>query len=242
MAPVAPAPPGATAGTDAREVARAAEAPATAPTLAGSLHEMALADVLQLLELGRKSGVLHVDGPDGPLGALRLEEGTIAAARLAARTGASASGEAAGRVRDAACTLLAARSGRFRFSATGPGSAHGGGVRLRIEAVLVEAARRADEWAALADAVPDGQAVPVLAALGGDAGRPAAPLALAPRHYALLAAVDGARDVAALARALGRDPLAVAGDLAPLVRAGLVAIARGAGDLVANASAPSSHG
>jgi hypothetical protein len=43
-----------------------------------------------------------------------------------------------------------------------------------------------------------------------------------PRQWALLAEVDGLRDVAALATAVGRDALAVAADCAALARAGLL--------------------
>ncbi|MDF1506056.1 hypothetical protein, partial [Roseisolibacter sp. H3M3-2] len=42
---------------------------------------------------------------------------------------------------------------------------------------------------------------------------------------ALLAEVDGARDVVALAAALGRDPLELARELAALVREGVVSCA-----------------
>ena len=82
----------------------------------------------------------------------------------------------------------------------------------------MEAARRADEWARLADLVPHAGAVPVLSA-----GDDASPVQLDARRWALLAEIDGSRDVVALAAALGRDPLALAEELADLARLGLVA-------------------
>jgi hypothetical protein len=89
-----------------------------------------------------------------------------------------------------------------------------------VEALLVEAARRADEWGRLAAWVPGASAVPAL--IVGEAPADTSSGAPTPRQWALLAEVDGARDVAGLAAALGRDALAVAADCAALVRAGLL--------------------
>jgi len=66
--------------------------------------------------------------------------------------------------------------------------------------------------------VPHAGAVPVLSA-----GDDASPVSLDARRWALLAEIDGARDVVGLAAALGRDPLALAEELADLARLGLVA-------------------
>ncbi len=201
---------------------------AESPLLEGSLRELALADVLQLLELGRRSGTLRVrDEARGLAGEVVLADGAIGGARLGAREAAHDAD-----VQAMVCALLDVRLGRFAFvPAPEEGApAHGAAAhgpparrRLRVEGVLVEAARRADEWARLADLVPHAEAVPVLVA--GDDG---APLALDARAWALLAEVDGARDVVALAAALGRDPLALAGELAELARLGLVSCAAGA--------------
>ena len=70
----------------------------------------------------------------------------------------------------------------------------------------------------MGDVVPHPAAVPRLAVDGA-----AEPLTLDARQWALLSEVDGARDVVALAAALGRDPLELAGALGELTRLGLVA-------------------
>ncbi|GLC26468.1 DUF4388 domain-containing protein [Roseisolibacter agri] len=190
----------------------------SAPVLEGSLRELALADVLQLLELGRRTGTLRVvDEPRGLVGEVDLADGAIGGARLGPR------GALRDAVRDAdvqavVCALLDARIGRFGFLPTAEPAPSMTARRLRIEGVLVEAARRADEWARLADDVPHAGAVPVLSA-----GEDASPVSLDARRWALLAEIDGSRDVVGLAASLGRDPLDLAAELAELVRLGVVA-------------------
>ena len=197
----------------------------SAAVLEGSLRELALADVLQLLELSRRTGTLRViDEARGLVGEVDLADGAIGGARLGPH------GALRDAVRDAdvqavVCALLDARIGRFGFvpameaaSDAPPAATTGPSRRLRIEGVLVEAARRADEWARLADLVPHAGAVPVLSA-----GDDASPVQLDARRWALLAEIDGNKDVVALAAALGRDPLALAEELADLARLGLVA-------------------
>jgi hypothetical protein len=186
------------------------------PLLEGSLRELALADVLQLLELGRRTGVLRVaDEARGLSGDVALADGAVTGARLGTRAGTREAD-----VQAIVCALLEARVGRFAFvpaleSVEAP--ARTPVRRVRVEAILVEAARRADEWARLAGVVPHPAAVPTLADPGV-----AEPLTLDARQWALLTEVDGARDVVALAAALGRDPLEVAGALGELTRLGLV--------------------
>jgi hypothetical protein len=189
-----------------------------APVLEGSLRELALADVLQLLELGRRTGVLRVDDEArGLAGDVALADGAVTGARLGAR---AATREAD--VQAIVCALLEARVGRFAFvpalESLEDAPARASVRRVRVEAILVEAARRADEWARLTDLMPHPAAVPTLT----DGGA-IDPLTLDARQWALLAEVDGARDVVGLAAGLGRDPLELAGALAELARLGLVA-------------------
>ena len=189
-----------------------------APVLEGSLHELALADVLQLLELGRRTGVLRVDDEArGLAGDVALADGAVTGARLGVRAAAREAD-----VQAIVCALLEARVGRFAFvpahECTDDAPDRSSVRRVRVEAILVEAARRADEWARLAELVPHPAAVPMLTDDGA-----AGPVTLDARQWALLAEVDGARDVVGLAAALGRDPLELAAALGELARLGLVA-------------------
>ena len=210
-----------------------------APLLEGSLHELALADVLQLLELGRRTGVLRVDDESrGLSGDVALADGAVTGARLGAR---AATREAD--VQAIVCALLEARVGRFAFVPAFESLEQTGERtpvrRVRVEAILVEAARRSDEWARLVDVVPHPAAVPMLIDDGA-----AELLTLDARQWALLAEIDGSRDVVALAAALGRDPLELAGALGDLTRLGLVAcgasLRPSSGDVVPSAAARSS--
>ena len=107
-------------------------------------------------------------------------------------------------------------------------------VRISAESLLMEAARRIDEWSAIADRVPNLDVVPALsvaddAAGGGDG----APLDLRLEEWEVLAAVDGVRDLRTIATVLGRSEFDVAKCAAELVRARVLEVrtSRAAGDV-----------
>ena len=199
-------------------------------SLPGSLGELALPDVLQLLDLGRKTGVLVVRRTDPATdGAIVLVDGRVMGA--AVREPGSAEPHAAlvaRALRQAAAVteaevyeVLGWREGRFSFAPLdGALPASGPGRGVSVDALLMESARRDDEWARLAPRVPHLGLVPALADVG-DAGLP---LDLAPEAWALLAAVDGERDLRAVAAALATDPLAVARTADVLAAAGVLAL------------------
>ena len=96
-------------------------------------------------------------------------------------------------------------------------------VRISAESLLMEAARRMDEWSTIADRVPDLSVVPALAAEEeGDAS----PLSLDADAWTVLAAVDGMRDLRAIAAALARSEFDVAMVAARLVQARVIRVAR----------------
>ncbi len=194
------------------------------PHLEGSIRELALPDVLQLLELGRKSGVLHVrDDAQGASGTLTLREGLVCDATHGGAPTPPMRALTAERLIDVACELLAIESGRFTFTPADASDGDRHGPEVRVEALLVEAARRADEWARLADTVPHAEIVLELAD-DGDADA-TAPVALSARQWALLSEIDGLQSVGAVAATLGRPALEVAADCAKLVVLGLVRVA-----------------
>lgn len=212
---------------------------AAAPQLEGALGDLALADVLQLLELGRRTGVLHVRDVGGQLaGRVDVHEGRVVGAAAAPEAAVAEDApleRAEAAVVDAVCALVGVQAGRFAFV---PAPVVGGGGGVRIERLLVEAMRRADEWARLADVLPGPTAVATLATRP-DGGV----VALAAREWALLAELDGVRDVDALAGALGRPTLSVAADLAALLRAGVAeVVARAAASYPALGGVPDRAG
>src|SRR6266852_5689945 len=93
-------------------------------------------------------------------------------------------------------------------------------VRIPTEALLMEGARRIDEWARIEKRLPHLGVVPAFAAPAGSEGD----LDLLPPEWEVLALIDGQRDVRAIAAGLGRSDFDVAKTLFGLESAGLVVL------------------
>jgi cytochrome c-type biogenesis protein CcmH/NrfG len=218
----------------------------------GRLRELALADVFQLLELSRKTGVLSVhNDAHGRSSVVRFEEGAVCGAeapeeqgRLGHRlvrsgklseldmervlrekrlkptvpfgtlaielgvvTPAEVQKHLVHQVQETVFELFRWKDGFFRFEEA-PLDAEGA-VRVRIatQSLLMEAARRVDEWAVLASRIPHTGVVPVLAKVDLP---DSAPLDLSPAEWEVLAEVDGQRPLKQIADELGRSDLEVA--------------------------------
>src|SRR5438034_2411493 len=94
-------------------------------------------------------------------------------------------------------------------------------VRIPTEALLMEGARRIDEWARIEKRVPHLGVVAVFAP--ADEGAPG-DLDLLPPEWEVLATIDGARDIRAIAHALGKSDFDVAKTLFGLESAGLITL------------------
>ncbi len=94
-------------------------------------------------------------------------------------------------------------------------------VRIPTEALLMEGARRIDEWARIEKRVPHLGVVAVFAP--PDEGAPG-DLDLLPPEWEVLATIDGARDIRAIAHALGKSDFDVAKTLFGLESAGLITL------------------
>jgi tetratricopeptide (TPR) repeat protein len=235
--------------------------------LEGPLKELHINDVFQLLDLGRKSGVLRVTselrqtvgtvsfdrggvvaaslGKDSqPLGTRLVRLGKIAEGDLVKARAMQESGDARrlgdilvangalsrreldrqlkGQIEDAIFELLGWSEGYFRFEEGAPCEAMvESPVRLPTEALLMEAARRHDEWSRIEAKVPHLRVVPRLPPPDNPAsGR----IDLMPFEWEVLAAVDGQRDLHALASALGRSEFDVARTVFSLSAAGVIVV------------------
>jgi hypothetical protein len=94
-------------------------------------------------------------------------------------------------------------------------------VRIPTEALLMEAARRIDEWSRIEARIPHLDVVPRLIAPDEhDAG----PMDLLPAEWEVLAAVDGERNIRAVAEHVARSEFEVARTLFGLAAAGVVAV------------------
>src|SRR5438876_1040787 len=118
--------------------------------------------------------------------------------------------------------LMSWREGYFSFT-EGPltDMATEATVRIPTEALLMEGARRIDEWSRIEGRIPHLGVVPTLAA---PAGSEQGGLDLLPPEWEMLAMVDGQRDLRTIASELGRSDFEVAKTLFGLESAGLVAL------------------
>ncbi len=118
--------------------------------------------------------------------------------------------------------LLSWREGYFSFAeenaADMPADAT---VRIPTESLLMEGARRIDEWSQIEGKIPNLGVVPSFAPTGGgDQGA----LDLLPTEWEVMAAIDGDRDVRGIATLLGRSEFEVAKTIFGLESAGVLVI------------------
>ncbi|MFL5404136.1 MAG: DUF4388 domain-containing protein [Gemmatimonadales bacterium] len=235
--------------------------------LEGPLKEFHIQDVFQLLDLGRKSGVLRITSELRQIsGTVSFEQGGVVAASLGKDTQllgsrmvrlgkiseedlakARAQQESGdprrlgdilvangaitrreldrqlkGQIEDVIFQLLGWAEGYFRFEDGAPGEVIvQAPVRISTEALLMEAARRHDEWSRIEAKVPHLRVVPKLPPPDAVSnGR----LDLLPFEWEVLAAVDGQRDLHALASVLGRSEFDVARTVYALSAAGVIVV------------------
>lgn len=117
--------------------------------------------------------------------------------------------------------LMSWSEGYFSFSDNSPPVGGASVVRIPTEALLMEAARRIDEWSRIEARIPHLGVVPRL--VPPDAGGTTR-LDLLPAEWQVLAAVDGQRDVRAVAAVLARSEFDVARTLFGLASAGVVVL------------------
>lgn len=200
-------------------------------SLEGTIRDLGLQEVGQLLSLSRKSGVLVVRSRLRALrGWVRFVDGAITDAGMGETlpdgmaTPASAASDRPA-VEEVVLDLLAWREGSFAFVAASQPGAGACRVRIPTDAMLVESARRDDAWSRLRDRVPSADAIPSFV----DVEPKALPLLhLVPQEWEVLTRVDGERDLRTLARLLQRDVVEVAEIVHGLVGTGLLTVRDGA--------------
>lgn len=99
-------------------------------------------------------------------------------------------------------------------------------ITVSTESLLMEGARRIDEWSRIEDVIPNLEVVPELAPV--DADREAnggAMLDLLPHEWQVLTMIDGQRDLRAIAASLGRDEFEIAKIAYGLATTGVIVVA-----------------
>lgn len=171
--------------------------------LVGDLARVSLPDVLRLLISGRQTGRLDLSNGVST-GVVYLETGNLVHAVNGAQMGETA-----------VFSLMAWQEGTFSFVPNQ--SAPEASISTPSEQLLEEGSRMAAKWAEIMRVMPGMDAVFRLSPAGS-----ASAISLEPQEWQVLAQVDGVRDVAEIADALGRDEFDVATVLVRLVTGGLL--------------------
>ncbi|HEX7240066.1 MAG TPA: DUF4388 domain-containing protein [Longimicrobiaceae bacterium] len=116
--------------------------------------------------------------------------------------------------------LIQWKDGYFRFEEGPPQDGSSVTVRVPTESLLMEAARRIDEWSTLEAKVPHMEVVPALTGDSADGGT----LDLHPSEWEVLAEIDGARSLREISSDLGRSDFEVAKIVYGLISTGVVDI------------------
>ena len=115
--------------------------------------------------------------------------------------------------------LMSWREGFFSFE-DGPVHAPAeANVRISTDALMMEGARRIDEWSRIADKVPGVNAIPMLAPVTGEHS---SQLDLLPNEWEVLTMIDGVMDLRSIAVALGRSEFDIAKIAYGLVTTGVI--------------------
>ncbi len=174
----------------------------------GSLNELPLSDIVQLVAVSGKTGMFSMTRASEK-GHVYLQNGHITHAKL---------GEVEGE--DAIYALALWNQGTFQFS---PGvESEARTISRSNTSLLLEAARRSDEWKILSRKIPGTDSVPVLVSREGTNG----PVTLTPVEWRVVTKADGQRSIEEIARALKTSAFDVAKTLYGLVTAELVEIGR----------------
>jgi hypothetical protein len=204
----------------------------------GPLRELGIHDVFQLLDLSRKTGVLHVTSEArGDEGVVFFDNGRVVFAGIRSKPAPAAPAGLPHReierqlrlqVEATVFELLSWQEGFFSFEETStehfpPGPL----VSVATESLLMEGARRIDEWSRIAEVIPDVDVVPGFApVVDGHETR----LDLLPREWEVLTVIDGQRNLRAIAAGLGRQEFEIAKIVYGLATTGVIEIrGRGAG-------------
>lgn len=249
----------------------------------GPLRELGIHDVFQLLDLGRKTGVLRITSElrqnEGtiwvhnaavvaaairsnphPLGTALLRAGKIHQEDLTRARALQEAGDARrlgeilvsigaisprdverqarAQIEEVVFTVLGWSEGHFVFEDVPPEDIPGEtGIRISTESLLLEAARRIDEWSRIQGKVPHLGMVPHLAPPPRqlDPGS----LTLLPGEWRLLSRVDGRHDIRTIAAMLGESDFDVARTLFGLAAAGVILLSDPAESSAASRQDPS---
>lgn len=155
--------------------------------LHGSIREFGLSDIVQFLGSSRKTGRLDMTDPESRRrGAVYFQDGSIVHAEVGTSTGEEAFFE-----------LMRWNDGEFSFEPEV--TSEEASVRLSGTNLLMEGARRSDEWELLSKYIPDTNWIPEF--VPPDKSQTGKQIMLNTSEWIVLSKIDGARSVKELAEA-----------------------------------------
>jgi hypothetical protein len=170
----------------------------------GSLAELHLPDIIQLISVSGKTGVFHLTDR-GLRGQIYLHDGKIVHAQIE-----DVSGE------EAVYALAIWSQGEFRFEP---------GVATEVQTIsksntnlLMEAARRLDEWRVLVKKIPATEMIPEFVVQDNREGQ----ISLNTGEWLILSKIDGQRSIKGIATASGLSVFDTSKILYSLIVSGLI--------------------
>lgn len=155
--------------------------------LQGSIREFNVSEIVQFLSGSEKSGKLHLTaGQSGAEGAIVFSGGTVVHAELAGSVG-----------EEAFYDLMLWGDGQFEFDPDGESTEKT--VRQSSTNLLLEGARRKDEWSVLSQHIPDMGLVPEFVL--PDDHQTGQQITLNTSEWVVLSKIDGERNLKEVAEA-----------------------------------------
>ena len=173
--------------------------------LSGNLEDFEITDVLQVIHLSNKDGVLHIKGEKGDA-LMYFKGGLLLHAEAHGSEGMSAVQK-----------ILVCRKGTFEFR---PGEVvNKTSIQMPIQNVILEAARQIDEWKQMEKVIPS---VNVIVNFVEEPEM--SNIELSADEWKILTTVDGKKSLKEIAKELGLEEFLVARTLYGLISSGLLKV------------------
>lgn len=173
--------------------------------LSGNLEDFEITDVLQVIHLSKKDGVLHLFSLNGEA-MMYFKNGILLHAEMENTDGMKAVKK-----------IITTKKGTFKFV---PGeNLDKTSIQMPIQNVIIEAARQIDEWKQIENVIPSGNVVVDFVEEPDESN-----IELDSMEWKVLAAVNGERTVEELASNLGMEEFAVAKVIYGLISSGLLKV------------------
>ena len=175
-------------------------------SLQGSLSELPLPDVIQLVSVSGKTGEFEIHG-EHDIGRIFLRDGQIVDAMV-------------GRLRGDSAVYEMAIWSQGTFSFTQGKESDKTTIHLSNATLMMEAARRLDEWRVLSRKIPSLDLVPYFTSREKGADQ----VTLSPQEWILVTRIDGEHSIEEIAGQLKWAPFDVSKLLFGMITTGLVAL------------------